>query len=104
MPCVRVWPAPPPRPRTSACRSRRRSSPDGREVNTSERFEQGRTFPNKFWNAARFALMNLEGYEPAAPVDDDELPPEDLWILSKLWPTTARSTAALEDFEFAEAA
>ena len=39
--------------------------PDGREVNTSERFEQGRTFPNKFWNAARFALMNLEGYEPA---------------------------------------
>ena len=33
-------------------------------VNTSERFEQGRTFPNKFWNAARFALMNLEGYEP----------------------------------------
>ena len=42
--------------------------PDGREVNTSERFEQGRTFPNKFWNAARFALMNLEGYEPG-PVD-----------------------------------
>ena len=39
--------------------------PDGRVVNTSERFEQGRTFPNKFWNAARFALMNLEGYEPA---------------------------------------
>ena len=38
--------------------------PDGRVVNTSERFEQGRTFPNKFWNAARFALMNLEGYEP----------------------------------------
>ena len=39
--------------------------PDGRVVNTSERFEQGRNFANKFWNAARFALMNLEGYEPA---------------------------------------
>ena len=39
--------------------------PDGRAVNTSERFEQGRNFANKFWNAARFALMNLEGYEPA---------------------------------------
>ena len=38
--------------------------PDGRTVNTSKRFEEGRTFPNKFWNAARFALMNLEGYEP----------------------------------------
>ena len=42
--------------------------PDGRTINTSERFEQGRNFANKFWNAARFALMNLEGYEPG-PVD-----------------------------------
>ena len=55
--------------------------PDGREVNTSERFEQGRTFPNKFWNAARFALMNLEGYEPAPgrprrPADRGPLDPE----------------------------
>ena len=40
--------------------------PDGRTINTSERFEQGRNFANKFWNAARFAMMNLEGYEPAA--------------------------------------
>ena len=40
--------------------------PDGRVINTSERFEQGRNFANKFWNAARLTLMNLEGYEPAA--------------------------------------
>ena len=39
--------------------------PDGRVVNTSERFELGRNFANKFWNAARLALMNLDGYEPA---------------------------------------
>ena len=38
--------------------------PDGRVVNTSERFELGRNFANKFWNAARLTLMNLEGYEP----------------------------------------
>ena len=62
--------------------------PDGREVNTSERFEQARTFPNKVWNASRFALMNLEGYEPA-PVDRADLTVEDRWILSLLAKTTA---------------
>ena len=38
--------------------------PDGRTINTSERFEQGRNFANKFWNVARFAMMNLEGFDP----------------------------------------
>jgi len=75
--------------------------PDGRVVNTSERFEQGRTFPNKFWNAARFAVMNLEGYEPA-PVDPATLPVEDRWILSLLSQTTQATTDELEHFQFAE--
>ena len=76
--------------------------PDGRVVNTSERFEQGRTFPNKFWNAARFALMNLEGYEPG-PIDLAAMPVEDRWILSLLSKTTKATTADLEGFGFAEA-
>jgi len=76
--------------------------PDGRVVNTSKRFEEGRTFPNKFWNAARFALMNLEGYTPA-PVDLAGLPIEDRWILSLLSKTSAATTADLEGFQFAEA-
>ncbi len=41
-----------------------KTTPKRLRVNTSERFEQGRTFPNKFWNSARFALMNMEGYTP----------------------------------------
>jgi valyl-tRNA synthetase len=71
-------------------------------VNTSERFEQGRTFPNKFWNAARFALMNLEGYTPAT-LDWTELAIEDRWILSLLAETAEATTADLEAFQFAEA-
>jgi valyl-tRNA synthetase len=77
--------------------------PDGREVNDSERFEQARTFPNKFWNAARFAMMNLEGYEPGE-VDPATLPTEDRWILSLLAQTAQATTADLERFQFAEAA
>ena len=76
--------------------------PDGRTINTSERFEQGRNFANKFWNAARFALMNLEGYEPAA-IELDTLPVEDRWILDGLDQTIVGVTSDLEQFQFAEA-
>ncbi len=76
---------------------------DGRTINTSERFEQGRNFANKFWNAARFAMMNLEGYEPA-PVDLESLPVEDRWIIDGLDRTIADVTAEMEQFGFAEAA
>jgi valyl-tRNA synthetase len=48
-----------------------------------ERFEYGRNFCNKLWNAARFAIMNLEGYTPAE-VPADQLQLEDRWILSRL--------------------
>jgi valyl-tRNA synthetase len=74
---------------------------DGRTVNTSERFEQGRNFANKFWNAARFALMNLEGFEPAG-LDPQSLPVEDRWILDCLDRAIAGSTDDLEHFQFAE--
>ncbi len=69
----------------------------------SERFEIGRNFANKLWNAARFLLMNLDGYTPAA-VKPDELPTEDQWIVSRLTSTTRAVTAALEGYKFAEVA
>ena len=77
--------------------------PDGRVINTSERFEQGRNFANKFWNAARFALANLADYEPA-PLEPASLPLEDRWILDGLNQTIALATSELEQFQFAEAA
>ncbi|MBX3442677.1 MAG: valine--tRNA ligase [Planctomyces sp.] len=48
-----------------------------------ERFEYGRNFCNKLWNAARFAILNLEGYKPAE-VTPEQLALEDRWILSRL--------------------
>ncbi|MDG3002434.1 valine--tRNA ligase [Paludisphaera mucosa] len=76
---------------------------DGREINSSERFEQGRNFGNKIWNVARLVMLNLEGYEPAA-VDVAALPVEDRWILAELDATVAATTADLDAFRFAEAA
>jgi valyl-tRNA synthetase len=68
----------------------------------SERFEAGRNFANKLWNAARFLLLNMEGYSPAA-VRLSELPIEDRWILSRLATTTAGVTESLQGYRFAEA-
>jgi len=76
---------------------------DGREINTSDRFEQGRNFGNKIWNVARLIMMNLEGYEPA-PVDVAALPVEDRWILAELDDAVRAVSGDLEAFRFAEAA
>ncbi len=69
----------------------------------SERFELGRNFCNKLWNASRFVMMNLEGYTPGA-VNEAELPIEDRWILSRLSTVTAGVTAALDTYRYSEAA
>jgi len=49
----------------------------------SKRFEVGKNFCNKLWNAARFALMNLGEHE-FRPLGPDDLAPEDRWILARL--------------------
>ncbi len=69
----------------------------------SERFELGRNFCNKLWNASRFALMNLQGYT-AGPVGDKELAVEDRWLLSRMATVTEQVTAALEQYRYSDAA
>jgi valyl-tRNA synthetase len=69
----------------------------------SDKFEPGRNFANKLWNAARFLLLNLEGYTPGA-IRLGELPIEDRWILSRLAATTAAVTENLEGYHFSEVA
>jgi valyl-tRNA synthetase len=69
----------------------------------SDKFEMGRNFANKLWNAARLVLLNLEGYTPGA-IRLEELPTEDRWILSRLATTAAAVTEQLEGYRFSDVA
>ncbi len=78
----------------------------GRDIKLDvKRVEGYKAFVNKLWNAARFTLMNLEGYEPQ-PLDPSaaQLSPADRWLLTRLHHTTATVESALQDFRFSEAA
>lgn len=75
--------------------------PDGRVVNTSPKFDIGRNFCNKLWNASRFALGNLED-PPTGPFEPSHMTLEDQWILSRLADTIDKVTTQLEEFKFSE--
>ena len=75
--------------------------PDGRKANTSPKFDIGRNFCNKLWNASRFAMMNLEGLDPSR-FDKDKMTIEDKWILSRLAGTIAEVSESLDAFKFSE--
>lgn len=66
-----------------------------------ERVEATRNFANKIWNASRFALMNMEGYDANAKLAPYTL--ADKWILSRLQHTAKSVTEMLEKFELGEA-
>ena len=56
----------------------------GQDIKISdERFEYGRNFANKIWNASRFVLMNLDGVDNNS-IDMKNLTLADKWILNKL--------------------
>ena len=63
----------------------------------SDRFDVGRAFCIKLWNAARFALTNL-GRHPFTPLSPDQLEEEDRWILSRLSRVIVKVTEALQDY------
>ena len=50
---------------------------------SDDRFEYGRNFANKIWNASRFVLMNLDGVDNN-DIDYSKLTIADKWILDKL--------------------
>ncbi len=73
--------------------------------NTSPKFDLGRNFCNKLWNASRFTLSILDA-APAAPstspVDPKSLTLADRWMLSRLAGATNTIRECLERYEYAE--
>jgi valyl-tRNA synthetase len=65
------------------------------------RMEGFRNFCNKLWNAARYVLMNTEGFDPAAPSERSEA---DEWILSRLQTTMIETASSIEQYRFDHAA
>ncbi|HBR15544.1 MAG TPA: valine--tRNA ligase [Candidatus Omnitrophica bacterium] len=75
---------------------------------SKEKFEIGRNFANKIWNAARLILMNTTKIEPdfdlAARMQSDgglDLPSR--WIISRFYTTLEKVSQAIEKFRFSEA-
>src|SRR6185295_15348776 len=76
-----------------------------------DRVEKYRNFINKLWNASRFALMNLDGYDPerfeaqlSTPAGRAALGMAERWILSRLQVVVGDVDTALEQFRFNDAA
>ena len=81
---------------------------EGQDVKLWEsRFEMGRNFANKLWNASRFCLTRISQAPDEVstrPAPDDNLTYEDRWILSRLNSVIGSYTSALEGYRFHEAA
>jgi valyl-tRNA synthetase len=78
----------------------------GRDIKLSEdRIDGYRHFINKLWNACRFSLMHLQGFESDRKDDiRQDLSCADRWILSRLNHVTDTVTGALDDYRFNEGA
>ena len=76
----------------------------GQDIKMSEeRFEYGRNFANKIWNASRFVLMNLEGVD-GKESDFDKLTIADMWILDKLNTTAKEINENIKEYRIGETA
>jgi len=64
---------------------------------SEEKLEMSRNFANKIWNASRFVLMNLEGYQK---ISDPEYTLADRWILSRLSKTIDDVNKVIDRYDF----
>lgn len=78
----------------------------GRDIKLAEERIAGyRNFANKIWNASRFALMNLDGFDPeSVNLGDLQLSNADRWILFRLNAAARDAEDALSAYRFNDAA
>ena len=73
-----------------------------------EKFEMGRNFANKIWNAARFVLMNLDTSKVNVDLcvffKKEKLNIADRWILSRFYSTLLKIDKMLAGYRFNDAA
>lgn len=67
------------------------------ELKLSKRFIQ------KLYNAAKFAILQLDDFKKPQIYDESALMPVDRWILQRVNETTIKAAALLEDYEIGQA-
>lgn len=72
--------------------------------NTSPKFDLGRNFVTKLFNATKFALMNIDEASTTStdPVKPGAMSATDKWMLSRLRTTVDRCEAALANYTFSD--
>jgi len=74
---------------------------EGQDVKLHEtKFEMGRNFANKLWNAARLVMMAVDRLSETAAGEPE---PEDRWIIQRCGELATEVTSRLESFRFNEA-
>jgi len=78
----------------------------GRDVRISDKRIQGyRFFINKIWNAGKFVLANIQGFDPdKVVIDPGKLGLADTWILTELNKTIEDTRKALEEYRYNDVA
>jgi len=78
----------------------------GRDIKLStDRIAGYKAFANKLWNASRFTMMNLDGFDPAViDLQRLELSDADRWILTRLTETIEQTERSLAGYKFNETA
>ncbi|MBP6344203.1 MAG: class I tRNA ligase family protein, partial [Candidatus Omnitrophica bacterium] len=72
---------------------------------SKEKFEIGRNFANKIWNASRLIFMNVgpDALKDFENLDYDQLDLPSRWIVSKLYSTIEKVGDAIEKYRYSDA-